>query len=438
MTDLTSFVPSLSFLAILTPIVLFWGQAKEMMLKVVRVFIVEAQVHAAASEAILYYLREHGKRLPTNIIKYSSRYEYIKRMSTHRLLAFEAVRDLKNQWYWLAGNLIGVSDKRGMDKETSVHYDRAITLRYLRGTIDMEDLICKAIVWYESRDAVDAQRESPRFYVARFVGTTSETPSGRTAPETAKGSQATPEGTEDWKYSRLLNYSLSDIGYAKRDFFYVFNENARRIRDDVSQWLKGRDWYERKGLLFRRGSLLYGAAGSGKSSLIRKIGQSLDLPVFSFELATMNDQQFITFWQDVRYRQPCIVVMEDIDTVFNKRAPANVNIKLSFECLLNCISGVEPAEGIYLFVTTNRLECLDEALGIPNERGVSTRPGRLDTCFHMGDITVDEKREIVNHFLSDHLDIGARLIESSNGCTAAQFSDLCSQKALELYWETKA
>lgn len=437
-----SLLTNLPFLAVAAPLILFWGQAKDLLTKVVRLFIVEAQVHSRASEAVMYYLREHGRKVPTNILKYSSRYEFIKAAGREKMLAYEAVRDLSNQWYWHAGNLVTISDKHGKDKDTGISYDRAITLRYLRGTIDIETLIKDAIKWYEAMDSADSVREFPRFYVRRLTGSGGrDTENARGTPQTysSKNSDGGSEMAatyEDWKYSRLLNYSISDIGYAKRDFFYVFNPTTQSVKDDVERWLKAKDWYSARGLLWRRGSLLSSVPGAGKSSLIRKIGQSLDLPVLAFDLSTMNDIEFIRYWSEVRYNQPCIVVMEDIDTVFHRRDPANPNIKLSFECLLNCISGVEPAEGIYLFVTTNRLDQLDEALGVPNARGVSTRPGRLDTCFEMGDITVDEKREIVNHFLADHADIGAALIESSNGCTAAQFSDMCSQKALELYWTT--
>jgi len=437
--QLSALASNLPFLAVLAPLVLFWGQAKDLLNKVIRLFIVEAQVHQAASNAVLYFLRAHGKRVPTNILKYTSGYEYIKKGKINgvKMIAYEGMRELRNQWYWLEGNLITVSDMRGTNKDTNTSVETAVTIRYLRGTVDIERLICRAIEWFESRDALDKVRESPRFQVRRFVGRAqpSDMYAKGVAPATGYSSpQGMDPAREDWKYTRLLNYSISDIGYAKREFFYVFNDAANKVLDDVRHWLGAKQWYQDKGLLFRRGALLHGIPGSGKSSLIRKIGQSLDLPVLSFELATMNDQQFIEYWNEARNYGSCLIVMEDIDTVFNKRQPANANIKLSFECLLNCISGVEPAEGIYLFVTTNRLECLDEALGIPNDKGMSTRPGRLDTCFHMGEITAGEKAAIVKHFLSEHEDIGAALIESSNGCTAAQFSDLCAQKALELYW----
>lgn len=439
MNQLLTLLPSLPFLALLTPIFLMWSQIKDAIFKLVRLVLVEVQIEQGASKAVLYYLREKGKRAPTNVLKYMSKWEYIKKANGLKMLAFEGVRDLKNQWYWFEGHLITVSDKRGQDKTSGIHYTEAITIRFLRGTLNIEDLICRAIRWYEDRDSLDTVRQCPRFHVARFVGQVqgNNEPMGRMISSNDQPNSK-PESDEDWKHTRLLNYTISDIGYSKREFFYVFNENAKKVKLDVDRWLSGKKWYEEKGLLHRRGALLYGPPGSSKSSLIRKVGQALDLPVLAFELSTMTDQQFIEFWGRARQTAPCLMVMEDIDTVWSKRKAANPSIKLSFECLLNCISGVEPAEGIYLFVTTNKLEELDEALGVPNSKGVSTRPGRLDTCFHMGDISHEGKKEMVYHFLGEHLDVGTKLIEESNGCTAAQFSDLCSQKALELFWEAKS
>ena len=341
MQSLLTALPSLSFLAILAPIAMCWSQVKQFLTNTVRLFLVEAQVHNSASLAVLYYLREHGKRAPTNVAKYDSIYEYIKKSGNLKMLVFEGTRDLKTQWFWFERSLITVSDKRGMDKETSVTTNLAISLRYIRGTVDIENLICCAIKWYENRDSIDETARPPRFYVQRFVGKPTDIQRGA-SPSYEKGNSM-PASEENWKYSRLINYAIADIGYSKRDFFHVFNANATKIKDDVTRWLNAKKWYEKKGLLFRRGALLWGPPGSGKSSLIRKIGQSLDLPVISFELATMNDTQFIDFWSQARQSQPCIVVMEDIDTVFNKRAPANANVKLSFECLLNCITCVEHA-----------------------------------------------------------------------------------------------
>lgn len=433
------FLSSIPLFAWLAPIIMLWGQIKSTIQSLVRLVIREVQVSGSASEAVAYYLRKEGKRLPTNVIKFSSVWLYVKKRGGHKMVLFEGVKEMNNMLYWYEKTIVAISDKRGQDKETGIFKERLVSLRYLRGTLDVEDLLRKAVEWHEKREErVGEVTKFPRFFVKRFVGVTGGNymTSPSFSPEKAVAPPTSAE--EDWRFSRLLHYSVDDLGYAGKLFFHVFNENAKRVLEDVKRWSQSKTWYEERGLLHRRGALLWGQPGSGKSSLIRKVGQSLDLPVFIFELSTMTNDHFLKYWEEARQQTPCIIVMEDIDTVFKKREPANVNIKLSFECLLNGISGVEPAEGVYLFVTTNRLEHLDEALGVPDKRGISTRPGRLDTCFEMGGITLVEKQEMANHFLKDYPDEGASIIETSNGCTAAQFSDMCAQKALELYWGTKA
>lgn len=419
------------------PIVMLWGQIKSFGQSLIRLVLVETQVSGVASVALLQYLRLHGNRLPSNVLKYASSWVFSQSRKGMGIILFEGSRDLPTQWYWFKKSIFTATEKRGQDKERGISVDNLTVLRYLRGTVNVEAILKEAITWYENRDKVSQEAvKLPRFYVKRFIGLGANMAYASTeTPQKANRDTIVGSADEDWKFARLLNYSLSDLGYSGKLFFHVFNENAQKVYNDVARWIKSQDWYETKGLLHRRGALLHGQPGSGKSSLIRKIGQSLDLPVFSFELSTMTDQQLINFWDEAKRSGPCIIVMEDIDTVFKGREPANPNIKVSFECLLNCISGVEPGEGVYLFVTTNRLEYLDSALGIPNSKGVSTRPGRIDTCFHMGEITIEEKKQIVAHFLADYPTDGERLIEESNGCTAAQFSDMCSQKALELHWK---
>ncbi len=437
---MNQFFTSIPYLAWLAPLVLMWQQVKSFLQSLIRLVIVETHVSGPASQPVQLYLNQHAKKAPTNVTKYSSTWLYIKLLKGSGIVLFEGVRDLPIQWYWYRGTIVTLTDKRGTDKERGVTIDNMVQLRYLRGTLDAVKMLGEAVEWYRTRDetAINTTSKTPRFFVRRYIGRGGGQDVTPGSVQSMKADAAREarlgQGDEDHRLAKLINYQQTDIGYADRLFFHVFNDNAKGILSDVTRWLKSREWYQEKGLLWRRGSLLFGPPGSGKSSLIRKVGQALDLPVLSFELSTMTDSQFIAYWDEARRHEPCIIVMEDIDTVFHKRAPANENIKLSFECVLNCISGVEPAEGVYLFITTNKLEELDEALGVPNSKGVSTRPGRLDTCFHMGEITLEEKRQIATHFLDAQPEIGARLIEESNGCTAAQFSDMCSQKALELHW----
>lgn len=430
---------SIPFLAILAPIVLMWNQLKELIQKIIRLFIIEVKVDGMASQAITYYLAANAKSLPTNILRFDTKHEYVVRKKSIRMILMQILAGLKSQLFWHRHTLVSLSDLRGQDKETNMMTEQAISIRFLRGTLNHERLMLDAIDWYEKLDC-DSENVKlvGNFYMRRCIG------SGRSREETpkestdyAKAQNGIPTSNSPYqslRHNRLINYQQKDLGYAKREFYYVFNETSQRVHDDVVQWHKSKDWYQSKGLLHRRGALMHGKAESGKTAAIRKIAQELDLPLYLFELNTMTDKEFIDFWDNSNRNGSAMVVFEDIDCTFKKRENISKGGKLSFECVLNCISGVIPSEGVYLFVTTNRLDYLDEALGIPNDKGISTRPGRLDTCFEIGDITEEQKATIASHFLGQYPYEAARIIKESNGCTAAQFSDMCSQKALELYW----
>ena len=223
MQSLFTSLPSLSFLAVLAPIVLFWGQAKELVLKLMRLLLVETQVQGKASLSVLYYLRQHGKRVPTNVLKYVSGWEYVKAAGGIKMMVFEGTRDLKNQWYWFEGNIVTVSEKRGTDKDSNISYEETVVMRYLRGSIKVESLICRAVQWYEDRNRIDESVRPPRFFVRRFVGMTDELRNhGMMGNAPVEGKMG--PASEDWRYSRLINYTIDELGYSKRDFFHVFNQ----------------------------------------------------------------------------------------------------------------------------------------------------------------------------------------------------------------------
>lgn len=436
-----SLFAALPMFAWLAPIIMLWGQIKTFIQNMIRLVIVEIKVDGQASRALTYYLARHGKSLPSNTIRYDSMTEYVMKKKANRTILMQILAGLKSQLFWTHDTLVSLSDLRGQDKETNMMNEMSSSLRFLRGTLNHEKLLCDAVEWYDEtyhQYDKDVAKRSSRFFIRRFVGKGQHSYIDGKSP-TPQNISSLPSSrlAESIAHNRLVNYTQADIGYSKRDFFYTFNETTNRFRLDVLRWFKSKEWYESKGLLFRRGALLHGQVGSGKTAAIRKVTQEIDVPLFLFELNTMADHEFIEYWDNAISYGPCVIVFEDIDCSFNKRVNISKAGKLSFECLLNCVSGVVPSEGVYLCITTNRLDYLDEALGVPNERGVSTRPGRLDTCFEIGHIEEIQKQSMATHFLEGYPEEIASIIQKSNGCTAAQFSDMCSQKALELYWEEK-
>ena len=77
-------------------------------------------------------------------------------------------------------------------------------------------------------------------------------------------------------------------------------------------------WYADRGIPFRRGYLLYGVPGSGKSSLIHALAGELMLDIYVVSLSSswINDSTLTTLMGRVPSR--CIVLLEDLDAAFTR------------------------------------------------------------------------------------------------------------------------
>ncbi|KAG2057581.1 P-loop containing nucleoside triphosphate hydrolase protein [Suillus hirtellus] len=168
---------------------------------------------------------------------------------------------------------------------------------------------------------------------------------------------------------------------------------------DCKDFLCSEDWYAERGIPFRRGYLLHGVPGSGKTSLIHSLAGELGLDIYVVSLSSkgMSDNTLTTLMGHVPSR--CILLLEDLDAAFTRSvsrdasstgAPTASNTNstttetndgstLSLSGLLNSLDGVAAAEGRLLFATTNHIERLDPALNaIPeNELSVAALQGYL-------------------------------------------------------------
>mmetsp|Transcript_526 Transcript_526/g.602 ORF Transcript_526/g.602 Transcript_526/m.602 type:complete len:546 (+) Transcript_526:277-1914(+) len=141
------------------------------------------------------------------------------------------------------------------------------------------------------------------------------------------------------------------------------------IISDCKSFLSSEKWYADHGIPYRRGYLLYGVPGTGKTSLVTAIAGELGLDIYVMNLSspTLTDETLCELMANSAPR--CILLLEDVDAAFNLRESGNMQGKLTFSGVLNAIDGVAAQEGRLLFMTTNHRERLDPAL---------IRPGRVD------------------------------------------------------------
>ncbi len=148
------------------------------------------------------------------------------------------------------------------------------------------------------------------------------------------------------------------------------------LRADLQAFLADRAWYAGHGIPYRRGYLLHGPPGNGKSSLVAALAGEFGFGVCVLNLATpeLSDDRLVTLLSNLPRRT--VILLEDIDAVFKGREPRSGSVKLSFNGLLNALDGVAAGEnGRLTFMTTNHLEHLDPAL---------VRPGRADRHVFLG------------------------------------------------------
>ena len=154
------------------------------------------------------------------------------------------------------------------------------------------------------------------------------------------------------------------------------------ILADVRDFLQSGPWYYSRGIPYRRGYLLHGPPGSGKSSFIQALAGELDYNIAMLNLSErgITDDRLNHLLTIIPQRT--LVLLEDADAAFVNRRQTEADgysgANVTFSGLLNALDGVGSAEERILFLTTNHVERLDSAL---------IRPGRIDMTIRLGEAT---------------------------------------------------
>ncbi|RBW68792.1 ATP-binding protein [Bacillus taeanensis] len=172
---------------------------------------------------------------------------------------------------------------------------------------------------------------------------------------------------------------------------------------------------------YKRGILLYGKPGNGKTTLVKSIANSISAPVAYWQITEFTSSYSIhEVFSTVAKMAPMVLVIEDIDSM-----PEDVR-----SVFLNTLDGATSKEGIFLIGTTNYPEKIDPAL--------INRAGRFDRAYEIKLPTEELRYEYllkkeITQFISQEA-VG-KVVKETKGFSFAQLNELYTSIALQWHYD---
>jgi len=196
-----------------------------------------------------------------------------------------------------------------------------------------------------------------------------------------KKAKITPNG----KFIKPDSTTMDDIILA--------DEIKRRIKSGTIDMLSNIDTYKKNGISIKRGILMEGSPGTGKTLVAKALCNQIDS---TFIWVTADDVAFpediSSIYNMARELSPTIVLFEDIDYIGKKRANEGGSYDKITGELLNQMDGVDSNEGIITLASSNYPKTLDKAL--------RNRPGRFDIRVRFEFPNSDLRKKMLDRFLS--------------------------------------
>ena len=157
-------------------------------------------------------------------------------------------------------------------------------------------------------------------------------------------------------------------------------DEAKESLQEIVDYLHNPQKYTQAGASMPKGILLVGPPGTGKTMLAKAVAGEANVPFFSISgsefvemFVGMGASKVRDLFQQAKEKAPCIVFIDEIDAIGQKRNTggygSNDEREQTLNQLLTEMDGFEENTGVIILAATNRPESLDPAL---------TRPGRFD------------------------------------------------------------
>ncbi len=173
----------------------------------------------------------------------------------------------------------------------------------------------------------------------------------------------------------------------------------QQIQNDFQQFFNSSELYVQYGIPWKRGAIFIGPPGNGKTHALKALINQLAKPclyIRSFKSEYETEQENMAeVFKRARITNPCIVVLEDLDSMIDNRN------RLFF---LNELDGFQSNEGVMVLATTNHPEKLDSS--------ILDRPSRFDRKYYF-QLPAEEERSAYIAKWNDELRAELRISEAA-------------------------
>lgn len=220
-------------------------------------------------------------------------------------------------------------------------------------------------------------------------------------------------------------------------------DEAKELLTEIVDFLNNPGKYQEIGAVCPKGALLVGPPGTGKTLLAKAVAGEAGVPFFSISgsefvemFVGMGASKVRDLFKQANEKAPCIVFIDEIDTIGKKRDGSgfsgNDEREQTLNQLLTEMDGFDASKGVVILAATNRPDTLDPAL---------LRPGRFDRRIPVELPDLKGREEILKVHakkvrMGDDVDFNA-IARAASGASGADLANMINEAALRAVRENR-